>query len=46
MKKGTVVMFVNIEEETVVQKSIVKPICSEEKAMKEVSPVIWKIVKK
>jgi len=46
MKKGIVVMFVNMEEEIVVQKSIAKPICSETKATKEVSPVIWKIVKK
>jgi len=46
MKKGIVVMFVNIEEERVEQKSIVKPICSEEKTMKEVSPEIWTIIKK
>jgi len=46
MIKGIVVMFVNIEEERDAQKSINKPIYSEEKTMKEVSPEIWTIVKK
>jgi len=46
MKKGIVVMFVNIEEERVTQKKIVKPICSKEKPMNEELQEIWTIVKK
>jgi|GEM_PF-2649407 len=46
MKKGIVVMFVNIEEETAEQISINKPINSEEKRKNDMSPEIWTIVKK